>query len=394
MSSHPDWKMPLPEHTIQPSHISLVSVSHQIKNELEFVSNESFCNLMYQMSSVINAAVDIFDELSTKLASLSSRFDSVEQRVASMSDTAKQLPTSEDCLSVGLQNLSMQPFAGTHTEDSQVLHRNTKPNCMRLCYERAEPPPPLHVMDPLRDDGKTTSRLYSDPRFFFDLWSKEMLEECNPKKTPRKRRPKPKSKTAAGKTTTSSGRPADTQPVDAGSVKNPVADGGGGGVPTQTATIPTGVLPNQPSPQQLRTPQQQQLAYGVGSDSTPASAVVRNDSRPESHLPPPPPPVPTISQLDGVAFVATGHPVEAYEQQNNYADQNHDYLWSHPAHTDNDSHSQHYTNNHQPEYHQYPDAFAAGRSVPTGALYYTYRYRYACRYIYINICVCVCMCVP
>ncbi|VDN13057.1 unnamed protein product [Dibothriocephalus latus] len=179
--------MPLPEHTIQPSHISLVSVSQQIKNELEFVSNESFCNLMYQMSSVINAAVDIFDELSTKLASLSNRFDSVEQRVASMSETAKQLPTSEDCLSVGLQNLSMQPFAGTHTEDSQVLHRNTKPACMRLCYEKAEPPPPLHVMDALRDDGKTTSRLYSDPRFFFDLWSKEMLEECNTKKTPRKK---------------------------------------------------------------------------------------------------------------------------------------------------------------------------------------------------------------
>lgn len=186
--------MPLPKYTIQPSQISLVSMPDKIDNELEFVSNETLCNLMHQMASVVSTASEIFEELANDLSSLSTRIDRIQKRAESITVTIRALPTSEDFLSVSLQNVSA-PVGGLRDQelDSQVLHRSTKPACMQAQYERAEAPPALHVMDNLRDDGKTTARLYSDPRFFFDLWRKEMLEDGgvgfgkSGKKTPKKK---------------------------------------------------------------------------------------------------------------------------------------------------------------------------------------------------------------
>lgn len=171
--------MPLPRYTIQPTHISRVHMPEKLDNELEYVSNETLCNLMHQMASVASVASEIFEELTSDLAAISTRLGRIEERVSSVTTTLKSLPTSEEFLSVGLQHLTA-PVSGVREQelDSQVLHRSTKPRCMQAQYEAAEPPPPLHVMDALRDDGKTTARLYSDPRFFFDLWRKEMLEDA------------------------------------------------------------------------------------------------------------------------------------------------------------------------------------------------------------------------
>lgn len=178
--------MPLPKYTIRPSHISLVTMPPIIDNELEFVSNETFCNLMHRMASVVNVASEIFSELSSDLTSLMSRLCNVEQRVGSISAAGKGLPTSEEFLTVGLQN-PLVPYASQRQEASEVLHGNTKPACMRTYYEQAQPPPPLDVMDDLRDDNKTTSRLYSDSKFFFELWRQEMLDDYKGKKTPKKK---------------------------------------------------------------------------------------------------------------------------------------------------------------------------------------------------------------
>lgn len=151
----------------------------KVENELEYVSNETLCNLMHQMASVANVASEIFDELTSDLASITNRLNRIEARVSSVSSTLKSLPTSEEFLSLGLQDLPAPTLGVREQElDSQVLHRSTKPRCMQAQYEAAEAPPPLHMMDALRDDGKTTARLYSDPRFFFDLWRKEMLEDA------------------------------------------------------------------------------------------------------------------------------------------------------------------------------------------------------------------------
>ncbi|KAM3171422.1 hypothetical protein ACTXT7_016659, partial [Hymenolepis weldensis] len=200
--------MPLPRYTIQPTHISQVRLPDKIDNELEYVSNETLCNLMHQMASVANVASEIFDELTSDLASITNRLTRIESRVTAVTTTLKSLPTSEEFLSLGLQDLPA-PTPGVREQelDSQVLHSNTKPRCMQAQYEAAEAPPPLHVMDALRDDGKTTARLYSDPRFFFDLWKREMLEDAfdgancalspgtrGGKKVAKKKRPKPKSK--------------------------------------------------------------------------------------------------------------------------------------------------------------------------------------------------------
>nr|CDS29571.1 wiskott Aldrich syndrome protein family member [Hymenolepis microstoma] len=200
--------MPLPRYTIQPTRISQVCMPNKIDNELEYVSNETLCNLMHQMASVANVASEIFEELASDLASITNRLSRIEYRVTAVTLTLKSLPTSEEFLTLGLQDLSA-PTPGVKEQelDSQVLRSSTKPRCLQAQYDAAEAPPPLSVMDALRDDGKSTARLYSDPSFFFDRWKKGMLKDAfdgangalnldskGGKKMAKKKRPKPKSK--------------------------------------------------------------------------------------------------------------------------------------------------------------------------------------------------------
>lgn len=58
---------------------------------------------------------------------------------------------------------------------------------MRSQYDQAEAAPALQQMDELRDDKKTSMRLYSDPSFFFDLWSQEMLQDRKHKRAAKKK---------------------------------------------------------------------------------------------------------------------------------------------------------------------------------------------------------------
>lgn len=58
---------------------------------------------------------------------------------------------------------------------------------MQSHYDQAEPAPALQQMDALRDDKKISMKLYSDPSFFFDLWSQEMLQDHKHKRNAKKK---------------------------------------------------------------------------------------------------------------------------------------------------------------------------------------------------------------
>ncbi|VEL20943.1 unnamed protein product, partial [Protopolystoma xenopodis] len=179
--------MPLPKYAVQPVRISHVSVPSFVQNELEYVANATFSNLMRQMSSISQMAGDMFKELTSELSLLAERTMKLKSRIVQLHEDIHVLKNFDEDLSVGVQNLSMEPYVSDKPSDSQVLAHTTLPPSMEIRYSNADPPPAFHTIDCLRDDGKISMKLYSDPSFFFDLWSEEMLQETKSKKVAKKK---------------------------------------------------------------------------------------------------------------------------------------------------------------------------------------------------------------
>ena len=66
--------------------------------------------------------------------------------------------------------------------DQQVLSIRRATPALQHQYYAADSVPPLDLLTPLRDDGKRTSQLYSDPSFFFETWrANQLLENTSPR---------------------------------------------------------------------------------------------------------------------------------------------------------------------------------------------------------------------
>lgn len=179
--------MPLPKHTVQPVKISQVAVPNGVDNELEFVANATLCNLMRQMSSIGQLATNMFEELTTELSSLAERTMRLQNRLATLQEDVQTMQKGDEDLTANVQPVQLPQFVSKKPADSQILSRNTIPPSMRACYERAAPAPPLQQMDKLRDDKKISMKIYSDPSFFFDLWSHEMLQDHKHRRAAKKK---------------------------------------------------------------------------------------------------------------------------------------------------------------------------------------------------------------
>ncbi|KAF8568829.1 Wiskott-Aldrich syndrome protein family member 3 [Paragonimus westermani] len=193
--------MPLPKHTVQPVRVSQVAIPDHVENELEFVANATLCNLMRQMASISQLATNMFEELTAELSSLAERAMRLQNRLTSLHEDVQAMQKGDEDLTANVPLVQLAPFTSKKPADSRVLSRNTIPPSMRACYDRAEPAPPLQQMDELRDDKRISMKLYSDPDFFFDLWSQKMLQDPKHKGAAKKKRTKPKTKANASKHT-------------------------------------------------------------------------------------------------------------------------------------------------------------------------------------------------
>ncbi|CAH8573215.1 unnamed protein product [Schistosoma turkestanicum] len=197
--------MPLPKHTVQPVKLSQVVVPDGVDNELEFVVNSTICNVMRQIASVSRLANTMFEELTTDLSRLVERTVRIQNRLGKLHEDMQIARNGDEDLTAGVHEVEIPVFTSKKPTDSQVLNQNTIPPSMRSLYDQAEPAPALQQMDELRDDKKTSMRLYSDPSFFFDLWSQEMLQDHKHKKAAKKKRPKVKGKSAPLKSASNQG---------------------------------------------------------------------------------------------------------------------------------------------------------------------------------------------
>lgn len=202
--------MPLLKRVVSPVHVSRVPlVEEWVTDEngrvyaallpatyqpqdLEAFTNLTLANLITQLSSLSRHAEDLFGEMIAESTSILNRTVSLQGRVDKLSVKVKNLDSNVE--EVSLQDIHMRKaFKSSTLFDQQVVSRDTIPAPMLETYQTCEQPPPLHQLNPYRDDGKDGLKFYTDPSYFFNLWREEMTQETERLKHDKKQKPsKPK----------------------------------------------------------------------------------------------------------------------------------------------------------------------------------------------------------
>ncbi|XP_055334706.1 actin-binding protein WASF3-like [Paramacrobiotus metropolitanus] len=173
--------MPLTKRLIEPTHVSRERIPAGIKNELEFVTNNTLANIIVQLSNLSKHAEDLFGELYSEAMGFSQRAASLQNRIDRLSMKVGNLDSSMEEVTLHEINQRKQFRSSNNCED-RVVSRETMPNAMKDLYEASDSPPPLSKLDPYRTDGKEGLKFYTDPDYFFNLWKHDMLKQ-RPDKT-------------------------------------------------------------------------------------------------------------------------------------------------------------------------------------------------------------------
>lgn len=202
--------MPLLKRVVSPVHVSRVPlVEEWVTDEngrvypallpatyqpqdLEAFTNLTLANLITQLSSLSRHAEDLFGEMIAESTLILNRAVSLQGRVDKLSVKVKNLDSNVE--EVSLQDIHMRKaFKSSTLFDQQVVSRDTISAPMLETYQTCEQPPPLHQLNPYRDDGKDGLKFYTDPSYFFNLWREEMTQETERLKLDKKQKPsKPK----------------------------------------------------------------------------------------------------------------------------------------------------------------------------------------------------------
>lgn len=86
--------MPLTKRLIEPTHVSRERIPAGVKNELEFVTNNTLANIILQLSSLSKHAEDIFGELYSEATGFTQRTVSLRKRLDRLASKVTQLDSS------------------------------------------------------------------------------------------------------------------------------------------------------------------------------------------------------------------------------------------------------------------------------------------------------------
>lgn len=165
--------MPMYKRMIIPVAVSRDAVDKGVRNELECVSNNTFANIILQLSSLSKMSEDLFTELHLETCCVFYRTCQIIKRVEALKYKIIQLnPIAEE---VSLRDITQrEPFSSGVEKDQEIITVATRPRAINDMYLSIEKPPCLHVLDPYREDGKKSIKFYTDPGYFFELWQKQM----------------------------------------------------------------------------------------------------------------------------------------------------------------------------------------------------------------------------
>ncbi|XP_076654614.1 wiskott-Aldrich syndrome protein family member 3 SCAR isoform X1 [Halictus rubicundus] len=174
--------MPLPKRLVEPVLVARGTIPENfpLPSELEAVTNGTLANTIRQLSSLSRHAEDLFGELAREAHGLSDRANSLQARIDRLAVKVTQLDSNVE--EVSLQDIHMRKaFKSSVVFDQQVVSRDTMPTAMLETYHQCDTPPPLDKLNVYREDGKDGLKFYTDPNYFFDLWSQEMLKDTEKK---------------------------------------------------------------------------------------------------------------------------------------------------------------------------------------------------------------------
>ncbi|XP_043253753.1 wiskott-Aldrich syndrome protein family member 3 isoform X1 [Colletes gigas] len=174
--------MPLPKRLVEPVLVARGTIPEDfpLPSELEAVTNGTLANTIRQLSSLSRHAEDLFGELAREAHSLSDRANSLQARIDRLAVKVTQLDSNVE--EVSLQDIHMRKaFKSSVVFDQQVVSRDTMPTAMMETYHQCDTPPPLDKLNVYREDGKDGLKFYTDPNYFFELWSQEMFKDTEKK---------------------------------------------------------------------------------------------------------------------------------------------------------------------------------------------------------------------
>uniref|UniRef100_A0A0N5B2E5 Wiskott-Aldrich syndrome protein family member n=1 Tax=Strongyloides papillosus TaxID=174720 RepID=A0A0N5B2E5_STREA len=170
--------MPIVKRSVSPVNVSSHRLAPSIKkDELECVANGTLANLIRQLSSLSKQAEQIFGDLTNEAIKIDHKATSLTQRVEKLKIKIESYEGNDD--QDALQDIQYRkPFKSSNLIDQQTFDRQTLPIALQDLYNKCEPPPNLNELNEFRDDPKPALKYYTDPGYFFDLWKKQILKEC------------------------------------------------------------------------------------------------------------------------------------------------------------------------------------------------------------------------
>ncbi|XP_015596957.1 wiskott-Aldrich syndrome protein family member 3 isoform X2 [Cephus cinctus] len=192
--------MPLPKRLVEPVHVARGTIPDDfpLPSELEAATNGTLANTIRQLSSLSRHAEDLFGELAREAHGLSDRANSLQARIDRLAVKVTQLDSNVE--EVSLQDIHMRKaFKSSVVFDQQVVSRDTMPTVMLETYHQCDKPPPLDKLNDYREDGKDGLKFYTDPNYFFDLWSQQVLKDTEKKLHDRGKKPhRPRNEGSSG----------------------------------------------------------------------------------------------------------------------------------------------------------------------------------------------------
>ncbi|XP_018561614.2 uncharacterized protein LOC108903802 isoform X1 [Anoplophora glabripennis] len=163
--------MPFVQRFVEPKYLSRTNLFDEDGNprvsddELQAVTNNTLCNALRQLASLVLVADDIFTNLGGQLQSINKRSESVkvkinalEEKVTKFDPKEVTVPESDICSFALLKN----HYAAKQQPDVGLFRPETRPAALEALYNAATKTP-VHLMrqlDRWRRDGHRTSRFF------------------------------------------------------------------------------------------------------------------------------------------------------------------------------------------------------------------------------------------
>lgn len=182
--------MPMVKWRLEPTAILRIGSDDAISRrgpdvDLNDVTNFILVNVVRQLSCLCKQSTEMFDELELLTGGIVRRAIRLTDRVKSLRSFTSELnPTVEEvCLDdIG----AYKPYRSDASK--QPSFSQQRPQGVVEVYLRGMSVPALEKLNRFRDDGEDCVRMYTNPDFFFEIWSSQIKKEMSEKKPKRKKR--------------------------------------------------------------------------------------------------------------------------------------------------------------------------------------------------------------